>query len=127
MNRILADDIKRLAEDFALTEHLQKSTFLITGATGLIGSTLIHCLLALEQHVKVVAPVRNAAARGMAEYLRDNFNPNISVRVEPNDNMGYAPATKLKLTSAKLADLGWMPKYGLKEIFQRLIAYLNED
>lgn len=67
------------------------------------------------------------SARGMAEYLRDNFNPNISVRVELNDNMGYAPATKLKLTSAKLVDLGWMPKYGLKEIFQRLIAYLNED
>lgn len=67
------------------------------------------------------------SARGMAEYLRDNFNPKISVRVELNDNMGYAPATKLKLTSAKLVDLGWMPKYGLKEIFQRLIAYLNED
>ena len=66
------------------------------------------------------------SARGMAEYLRDNFNPKISVRVELNDNMGYAPATKLKLTSAKLAGLGWMPKYGLKEIFQRLIAYLNE-
>ena len=67
------------------------------------------------------------SAKGMAEYLRDNFNPKISVRVELNDNMGYAPSTKLKLTSAKLVDLGWMPKYGLKEIFQRLIAYLNED
>lgn len=66
------------------------------------------------------------SARGMAEFLRDNFNPNISVRIELNDNMGYAPATKLKLTSAKLVNLGWMPQYGLKEIFERLIAYLNE-
>lgn len=66
------------------------------------------------------------SARGMAEYLRDNFNPNISVRVELNDNMGYAPATKLKLTSAKLVDLGWIPQYGLKEIFCKLIAYLKE-
>ncbi|MCM1371577.1 MAG: NAD(P)-dependent oxidoreductase [Bacteroides sp.] len=66
------------------------------------------------------------SARGMAEYIRDNFNPNISVRVEINENMGYAPSSKLKLTSAKLVSLGWMPKYGLKEIFERLIAYLND-
>lgn len=65
------------------------------------------------------------SARGMAEYLRNNFNPNIEVRIELNDNMGYAPATKLRLTSAKLVDLGWMPQYGLMDIFRRLIAYLN--
>ena len=63
----------------------------------------------------------------MAEYLRDNLNPNISVRIELNDNMGYAPATRLKLSSSKLVDLGWKPRYGLKEIFQRLISYLNEE
>lgn len=67
------------------------------------------------------------SARGMAEYLRDNFNPNISVRIELNDNMGYAPATKLRLNSSKLVNLGWKPRYGLKEIFQRLISYLNEE
>lgn len=66
------------------------------------------------------------SAREMAEYLRDNFNPNIAVRVDLNDNMGYAPATKLKLTSAKLVNLGWTPQYGLKEIFCKLIAYLKE-
>lgn len=67
------------------------------------------------------------SAKEMAEFLRDNFNPNISVRIELNDNMGYAPATRLKLSSSKLVDLGWKPRYGLKEIFQRLISYLNEE
>lgn len=65
------------------------------------------------------------SARGMAEYLRDNFNPNISVRVELNDNMGYAPVSKLRLSTEKLRALGWMPKYGLKEITNRLIEYLS--
>lgn len=64
------------------------------------------------------------SARGMAEYLRDEFNPNISVRVELNDNMGYAPATKLPLSTKKLQSLGWKPLVGKKEIFKRLTEYL---
>jgi len=63
------------------------------------------------------------SARNMADYLKENFNPNISVRVELNDTMGYAPVTKLRLSSAKLRALGWTPKYGLKEIFSRIIYY----
>jgi nucleoside-diphosphate-sugar epimerase len=65
------------------------------------------------------------SARGMAEYLHDNFNPSISVRVELNENMGYAPPTKLRLSTEKLQKLGWSPRKGLKEIFERLIEYLN--
>ena len=61
MNTIQEQDIKSFASDFALANDLAGATFLVTGATGLIGSTLIHCLLALENGVKVVAPVRNAA------------------------------------------------------------------
>lgn len=65
------------------------------------------------------------SAKDMAEYLRDNFNNSIDVRVEINDNMGYAPATKLRLSSRKLKALGWTPKYGLREIFTHLIEYLK--
>lgn len=64
------------------------------------------------------------SAKGMAEYLKANFNPAIDVRIELNDNMGYAPVTKLRLSSNKLISLGWKPKYGLKAIFDRLIQYL---
>lgn len=40
----------------------------------------------------------------------------------PNDDKyGYAPDTILSLSSQKLRDLGWQPKYGLKESYERLI------
>lgn len=65
------------------------------------------------------------SARGMAEYLRDNINPSISVRVELNENMGYAPASKQRLSAQKLMSLGWKPSFGLSEIFSKLIAYLK--
>ena len=65
------------------------------------------------------------SARGMADYLKANFNPDIEVRVELNDNMGYAPVTKQRLSSSKLYALGWRPRYGLREIFERLNAYLK--
>ena len=61
----------------------------------------------------------------LAIFLKQHFNPNIEVRVEQNDNMGYAPVTKLRLSAQKLMNLGWQPRYGLKEMFERLIMYLN--
>lgn len=64
------------------------------------------------------------SARGMAEYLRDNFNPSISVKIELNNNMGYAPPTMLKLSVAKLRSLGWRPFCDLKVLFEKLISYL---
>lgn len=65
------------------------------------------------------------SARGMAEYLRDNLNPSIKVRIELNDNMGYAPATKLPLSTKKLQSLGWLPNVDKKDIFKRLIEYIQ--
>lgn len=64
------------------------------------------------------------SARGMAEYLRDKFNPSINVRIELNDNMGYAPSTKLPLSTKKLQSLGWTPMIDKKEIFSRLTKYI---
>ena len=65
------------------------------------------------------------SACGMAEYVKKFVNSNINVRVELNDNMGYAPVTKLCLSTAKLRNLGWSPQYGLKDIFYRLTEYLG--
>lgn len=64
------------------------------------------------------------SAKDMALYLKNNFNPSIDIRVELNDNMGYAPATKLRLNTSKLKALGWTPRYSLNEIFKNLICYL---
>ena len=65
------------------------------------------------------------SARGMAEYLKQHFSPAIQIRVELNGSMGYAPATKQRLSSQKLRNLGWEPEYPLHRIFERLIAYLK--
>lgn len=75
----------------------------------------------------VANPDTYICIRDMAEYLRKNFNPDIDVRVELNDNMGYAPVTMLRLSAQKLLDLGWQPRYGLKEMFERLINYMSNE
>lgn len=63
--------------------------------------------------------------RAMAELLRENFNPSINVLFEEHPEMGYAPVTKLHLSSEKLMSLGWSPKYGLKEMFKHLIESMS--
>ena len=65
--------------------------------------------------------------RGLADFLRDEFNPNINVVVEEHLEMGYAPVTKLHLSSAKLIGLGWRPNYGLKEMFERLMIWIMNN
>ena len=59
------------------------------------------------------------SARGMADYLKQNFNPDINVRLELKNNMGYAPVTKQRLNTGKLIALGWKPNYDIKKIFER--------
>lgn len=48
-NKILEEDIQQFAGSFELFDDLRGKTFLITGATGLIGSVLIRCLLELNR------------------------------------------------------------------------------
>lgn len=63
--------------------------------------------------------------REMAEFLCSEFNPNCKVVLDLHNDMGYAPVTKLNLSADKLQALGWSPKYGLKEMFDRLINSIN--
>ncbi len=59
MNESLKQDIINFVETFELSYRLAESTFLITGSTGLIGSILIHSLIALNRDIHIIAPVRN--------------------------------------------------------------------
>jgi len=63
----------------------------------------------------------------LAIFLRDNFNPKVMVVIDDSQKMGYAPVTKLHLSSEKLMKLGWKPMCGLKEMFSRLIESLEYD
>ena len=64
--------------------------------------------------------------RDLAEFICDNFAPSVKVRIELNENMGYAPITKLRLSAEKLMSLGWKPKYGLREMYERLIESMKK-
>ncbi len=59
MNKIQQEDIREFAGSFSLADDLVGAHFLITGATGLIGSTLVHCLLALNRKIEITCPVRS--------------------------------------------------------------------
>lgn len=63
-DRYLKEDLDILRQEFRLKNQLTDSTVLITGGTGLIGSLLIHTLIALNQNIKVVALVRNQEKAG---------------------------------------------------------------
>ena len=58
----------------------------------------------------------------MAELIVKEFNPDIKVVQELHSDLGYAPVTKLRLSTEKLRNLGWTPRYNLVEMFER---YLN--
>lgn len=74
----------------------------------------------------VANPDSYISVRDMARMLVDNFAPNLKVVVEPRDDMGYAPSTKLKLNTRKIESTGWRPIFGLKEMFERLISHIKE-
>lgn len=61
--KVLQEDVRLFAEQFELREQLCGKTFLVTGATGLIGSVMIRCLLELNRMyglgIKILAVVRS--------------------------------------------------------------------
>ena len=66
------------------------------------------------------------SARGLANYIRNHFAPDIQVIMDIKDDMGYAPASKLNLSTAKLEALGWKPQYSLKDIIGQLIESFKQ-
>ena len=65
------------------------------------------------------------SARDMAQFVKEHFAPQIQVKIEINNNMGYAPASKLNLSTEKLEALGWKPKYNFEQILNQIIRYMQ--
>ena len=63
----------------------------------------------------------------VAQMVAENFSDGCSkviFDIPENTRYGYAPATKMKLSSKKLRELGWKPEFSLKEMFERMIPDL---
>lgn len=65
------------------------------------------------------------SVRDLALFLQERFNPSGRVTIDKRDDLGYAPFTKLNLDTSKLESLGWRPRYGLSEMFGKLIGRLK--
>ena len=75
MNNILSKDIAQFVASFPFRHELRDKRVIVTGATGLIGSTLIHCLLALDENIRIIAPIRNMAKmKAIFEGALDNID-----------------------------------------------------
>ena len=61
----------------------------------------------------------------MAQMVCDTFMPGKNPVIELRQGMGYSPTTKLRLSAAKLRSLGWKPRYDLKAMFIRLVAFVE--
>lgn len=59
-NKIVREDIESFSLPRELAEQLRDKTIIVTGATGLVGSTFVRCIDALKIGVKFILPVRNA-------------------------------------------------------------------
>ena len=73
----------------------------------------------------VANPDTYISIRELAFFMKEHYNPSTNIRIELNENMGYAPVTKLHLSTEKLMNLCWRPRYDLKCIFDRIIRYIS--
>jgi len=78
----------------------------------------------------VANPESSMTVRQMADMIADKiFNGKISVTADiPADvnKLGYAPDSNIILSSEKLGILGWKPKYGLYDMYMRMIGHWRE-
>lgn len=65
------------------------------------------------------------SVRDLAYMIKETLNPDINVRTEINDAMGYPPDTYLRLCTRELQNLGWKPRYTLRDTISRLFDYMK--
>lgn len=76
----------------------------------------------------IVNEETNISIKDMAYLVANEIFPyKVNVKIEiPKENKGYAPITKLRLSSKKLRELNWQPETNLKEMYFRLMKYLEK-
>ncbi len=67
------------------------------------------------------------SARELAEFVQKNFNEKGKVVFNIRSDMGYAPTTKIRLSTKLLQGLGWNPKTNLFDMFDKIIRKLKTN
>lgn len=65
--------------------------------------------------------------REMAELVAENFSngrSQVVFEIPDGNKFGYAPETKIRLSSEKLQSLGWKPEVDIVEMYRRMIPYI---
>jgi len=68
--------------------------------------------------------------RGMAQMCASTLAAGkigVVFDIPENNKYGYAPDTKMRLSSEKLVKLGWAPSYSLEDMFRDLISWWNNE
>lgn len=68
--------------------------------------------------------------RDMAQLVVQEFgngNSQVVFDISEKNNSKYAPDVKLRISSQKLQNLGWVPTVGLKEAYERLIRSFEQS
>ena len=126
-NRLFAQLARSVINNFDIVLHSEGQSSKPYCYTTDAISAILHILIKGNsgEAYNVANPDTYISVKDLSYFIRDNFNPNIDVRVEINPDMGYAPTTKLNLSVTKLFGLNWRPKYSLFQMFDHLIMSLR--
>lgn len=81
------------------------------------------------QAYNVVNEESSMTIKEMAELVSDKFSHgSVSIKYDiPKENKyGYAPASKIRLSADKIRSLGWEPRFGMEDMYERLIGYMTD-
>lgn len=122
-NRVFAQFVRSVIEGTNIVMHTKGESAKPYCYTTDCVSAILYILIRGEkgEAYNVANEETYISIKDMADFLCAHFNPQLNVVVEEHPEMGYAPVTKLNLSTEKLKSLGWSPRYGLYDMFDRLI------
>lgn len=129
-NRVFAQFARSVlnGEDIVLhTDGLSMGNYCYT-ADAILGLLFILFRGENGQAYNVVNEEASMTIKEMAEIVAEKVAcGSISIKYDiPKENIyGYAAASKMKLSASKIKKLGWKPRYGMEDMYERMIRSMR--